>query len=99
MSERWDGHPELYKSFVTFIRDFKQNWDRLNELRGIHEIAEELKEMFGENAINETVKEQAEYMEKARKTNQLGVFGTGILVAATKEENVTPIRKNTFYGE
>lgn len=99
LSERWDGHPELYKSFVAFIRDFKQKWDRLNELGGIHEIAEELKEMFGENVINETVKEQAEYMEKARKTNQLGVLGTGILVAATKEENVIPIRKNTFYGE
>ncbi|MFD1777212.1 cyclic GMP-AMP synthase DncV-like nucleotidyltransferase [Fredinandcohnia salidurans] len=99
LSERWDGHPELYMEFVKFIRDFKEKWDGLNELRGIHEIAEELKAMFGENVINETLKEQAEYMEKSRKNNQLGVVGAGLLVAATKEENVIPLRKNTFYGE
>ena len=99
LSERWEDHPELYKSFVSFIRDFKQKWDRLNELRGIHEIAEELKVMFGENVINETLEEQAEYMEKARETNTLGVAGAGLLVATTKEVNVVAMRKNTFYGE
>jgi len=98
LSERWEGHPELYKKFVKFIKDFKANWDQLGELRGIQEVAEELKSMFGENIINETIKEQAEYMEKARETNQLGVFGSGLLVAAAKEEDVIPVRKNTFYG-
>ncbi len=99
LSERWEGHPELYKEFLKFIRDFKAKWDEISELRGIHEIAEELKLMFGENVINEIIKEQAEYTEKARKNNLLGVVGAGILVAATKEENVTALRKNTFYGE
>jgi len=99
LSERWEGHPELYKSFVTFIQRFKEKWDQLNEMRGIHEIAEELKALFGENVINDSIQEHAEYMEKARKSNQLGVFATGMLVAATKEENVIPMRENTFYGE
>ncbi|MBU8880106.1 nucleotidyltransferase [Bacillus sp. FJAT-29790] len=98
LSERWDGQSELYRSFVTFILHLKEKWDQLNELRGIHEIAEELKLMFGENVINETMKEQAEYIEKARTTNKLGVFGSGLLVAASKEESVIPMRKNTFYG-
>lgn len=98
LSERWDEHPELYKSFLSFINDFKANWGYLNQLSGIHETAKELKTMFGEDIINQTLKEQAEYMEKARKNNDLAVLGSGLLVVASKEKNTIPIKSNTFYG-
>ncbi|WP_243297750.1 nucleotidyltransferase domain-containing protein [Bacillus litorisediminis] len=99
LSERWDENPDLYQSFVDFILDFNKRWDELNKIQGIDQIAKELKIMFGENIINESLKEQAELMEKARKSSNLGVLGTsGLLVAATKEQAV-PVRKNTFYGE
>ncbi|MFC8563906.1 nucleotidyltransferase domain-containing protein [Peribacillus frigoritolerans] len=99
LSERWDGKPELYNSFVGFIRDFKQHWYELNKIQGIDEVAKELKVMFGENIINVSLKEQAELMEKARNKQALGVVGSsGLLVAAAKEPAIS-LRKNTFYGE
>lgn len=99
LSERWDGKPELYQAFIRFILDFKKHWDELNKLRGIAEIAKELKVMFGETIINESLKEQAELFGQARSTANLGVIGSsGLLVAAAKEE-VVPMRINTFYGE
>ncbi|RFU70617.1 nucleotidyltransferase [Peribacillus saganii] len=98
LSERWNDKPELYTSFVTFILDFKQKWDELNKLQGIAEVAKELKAMFGENVITESLKEQGDIMGKSRTANTLGIASSGILVAAAKDP-VIPVRKNTFYGE
>jgi hypothetical protein len=99
LSERWDGQPKLYSSFIKFIHDFKEHWDYFNELEGIHEITTELKKMFGENVIDESVRDQAEYIEKARKSKQLALMSSGVLVVASREVNAMPVRTNTFYGE
>ncbi|MGE8000271.1 SMODS domain-containing nucleotidyltransferase [Lysinibacillus sp. NPDC093190] len=98
LSERWDGKPELYRSFVTFIRDFKVNWEQLNELQGLNEIADKLKQMFGENVTSQAFKEQAAHIEKSRNNKGLAVIGSGLLVAATTEKAVA-IERNTFYGD
>lgn len=98
LSERWDGHPELYRAFVKFINDFKANWEQLNEIQGLNEIADKLKQMFGENITNQVLKEQAAHLEKSRSNKGLAVIGSGLLVAATTEKAVA-MEKNTFYGE
>ncbi|MEI4770914.1 nucleotidyltransferase [Psychrobacillus sp. FJAT-51614] len=98
LSERWDGKPELYHSFIKFIKDFKINWEQLNELQGLHVIADKLKQMFGENVTNQAFKEQAAHLEKSRNNKVLGVVGSGLLVAATTKKAVA-MERNTFYGE
>jgi len=98
LSERWEGKPELYRLFVKFIRDFKENWEQLNKLQGLNEIAEELKQMFGENVTNQAFREQAAYLEKSRNIKGLAVIGSGLLVAATTQ-NAVALERNTFYGE
>lgn len=98
LSERWEGKPELYQSFVNFIKDFKVSWKELNELQGLDEIADKLKQMFGENITNQVLREQAAHLEKARSKKGLAVVGSGILVAATTEKAVA-VERNTFYGE
>ncbi|SDN49940.1 hypothetical protein SAMN05518871_105285 [Psychrobacillus sp. OK028] len=98
LSERWDGKPELYQKFVKFIRDFKENWGELEELQGLSEIAEKLKQMFGENVTNQAFKEQAAHIGKSRNNKGLAVIGSGLLVAATTEKAVA-MERNTFYGE
>lgn len=98
LSERWEGKPELYNTFVKFIQDFKVNWGQLNELQGLHEVAEELKRIFGENVTNEAFKEQATYLEKSRNNKVLAVISSGLLVAATTEKAVA-MERNTFYGQ
>jgi hypothetical protein len=100
LSERWDSNPDLYEKFKIFVKEFKQQWNHVTTLQGIHNIAAALKEMFGENIINESIKDQVEFIEKARKSQKLSVMGsTGMLVAASKETTSIPVRKNTFYGE
>lgn len=98
LSERWDGHPELYRAFVKFISDFKVNWQQLNEIQGLNEIADKLKQMFGENITNQVLKEQAAHLEKSRSNKGLAVIGSGLLVAATTEKAVA-MERNTFYGK
>lgn len=98
LSERWEGKPELYHLFVKFIRDFKENWEQLNKLQGLNEIAEELKQMFGENVTNQAFREQAAYLEKSRNNKGLAVIGSGLLVAATTQ-NAVALERNTFYVE
>lgn len=100
LSERWIGQPELFQAFVRFASDFFREWDRLQSLQGIHNIAEALKAMFGESVITEAVKDQTAYVEKARRSNQLAITNkTGMLTAAASATPlITPVKKNTFYG-
>ena len=100
LSERWIGQPELYQSFVKFIWDFIKEWERLQNLQGIHNIAEALKAFFGENVITEAVKDQTAYLEKVRRSNQLAITDkTGMLTAATSAiPQITTVKRNTFYG-
>lgn len=98
LSERWDGHPELYRAFVKFINDFRTIWKQLNELQGLNEIADELKKIFGENVTNQVLKEQAAHLEKTRKNKGLAIVSSGLLVAATTEKAVA-MERNTFYGK
>nr|WP_231687675.1 hypothetical protein [Bacillus sp. CHD6a] len=98
LSERWEGQPDLYERFLDFIHDFKQHWNKLNKLEGIKDVTTELKLMFGETIIEESLKEQAELVEKNRTANTLFIASSGILVAASKE-NTVQVRTNTFYGQ
>lgn len=99
LSERWDGNPNLYRAFVKFINDFKVNWQELNELQGLNEIADKLKEMFGENVTNQVLKEQAAHLEKSRSNKGLAVISSGILITAATTEKAVAMERNTFYGE
>ncbi|WP_240190048.1 nucleotidyltransferase [Bacillus sp. P14.5] len=98
LSERWDNNPELYLEFEKFVMDFKLNWEQLNEIQGLNEIANKLKKMFGENITNQVLKEQAIHLEKSRSNKNLAVIGSGLLVAATTEKAVA-MERNTFYGK
>lgn len=103
LSERWDENPSLYKHFVEFIQNFREEWIKLNEMKseGIIEVTTLLKKMFGEEPINKSLIKQAELSEAYRNMDKLSITKTGVLsvapVAAAKE--YIGVRKNTFYGE
>ncbi|WP_256760890.1 nucleotidyltransferase [Cohnella sp. WQ 127256] len=99
LSERWIENKKLYQSFVTFIKDFNAHWSHLLNLHGIHKISEELKKMFGENIITESLKEQTDFYEQLRNQKRLSVVGsTGLLTVAATSKSI-PLRENTFYGD
>ncbi|OHX51613.1 hypothetical protein [Planococcus faecalis] len=54
LSERWNEKPELYDSFLIFIRDFREKWTEISDAKekGFIEVASLLKEMFGEEPIS-----------------------------------------------
>ena len=98
LSERWDENPNAYQAFVSGIVTFQQLWREVNQRRGIHQIAVALEVLFGENPTRSAVKEQAEFVEKLRSEQKLGVqTGSGILSSVTSVGSI-PLRRNTFHG-
>lgn len=101
LSERWDSVGTLYPAFVDFIDTFHSRWRKINELRGL-ELADRLKQMFGEAVTTEAIEEQVKAIEKARQAGMLrittGSSGVGVLTGA-KGSHALPVKDNTFYGE
>lgn len=99
LSERWDKNPQLYITFINWVKDFKIKWESLAETRGIQNIKLELEKMFGERVTKEVVEDYVKSYEPLRNSGSLAVSkGSGIIVPATTVSSV-PIKKNTFYGD
>lgn len=103
LSERWDEDPKLYKTFLAFIRDFQGKWQEINDSKeeGFVEVTTILKEMFGEQPINDGLNKQAKVNESFRQAGKLGVTTTGLVSFApnVSAEGFTSVKRNTFYGE
>ncbi|WP_298829955.1 nucleotidyltransferase [uncultured Planococcus sp.] len=103
LSERWDEKPELYDSFLLFIRDFRVKWTEINDAKekGFIEVAILLKEMFGEEPISKGLNKQAKVNEAFRKSGKLGITAAGLVGFAptAAAEEFTSVKRNTFYGE
>jgi len=103
LSERWNENPELYDSFLLFIRDFRGKWTEINDAKekGFVEVASLLKEMFGEEPISKGLNKQAKVNEAFRQTGKLGITAAGLVsfVPTVAAEELTTVKRNTFYGE
>lgn len=98
-SERWDGDPEAYLAFVSWVRDFKIKWEELRRQTGIPNVKAKLEQMFGERVAKEVVEEHVKSYDMARQSGGLGVDrATGLIVPATTA-SATVIPRNTFYGD
>lgn len=98
-SEKWDQNPDLYESFVEWVRAFHVIWRKVNGTKGIHNVSKILKEMFGETVTNIALKEQAEFMEKSRKADSLRLMAaTGTLTTMSSPVSI-PVKRNTFHGQ
>jgi len=97
LSERWEEDTRTYESFRVGIANFKQKWDELSRRRGHEDLTTGLEQLFGEG-VRSALREQAEFVEKARTARELGVArGTGML-SAMAGSHVIPVRSNTFFG-
>jgi hypothetical protein len=99
LSERWDKHPEAYEAFVNGVTIFRAWWRKLNEQRGIPQVATFLEQLFGEEVAKGVIAEQAKSIEAARAAGRLAVAGSSGGIVSVSTSNSTPIRHNTFYGE
>lgn len=96
LSERWKNDPELYEEFVEWVKQFDQIWMEINQSIGLQKISKLLGQMFGEEITEYAIKEQAEFVEAARKKRILRATPAGLIV--TKENAGKTILPNTFYG-
>lgn len=97
LSESWNDSAESYEAFVAGVVAFQNAWRDINQQRGIHLIARKLEGLFGEDLTMAAIKEQAEFVEKARSEQRLGIRkNSGVISIATTAS--VPIRRNTFHG-
>ncbi|MCO6360376.1 nucleotidyltransferase domain-containing protein [Roseivirga pacifica] len=99
-TDKWarDKEPELYEYFKKFISHLDDQWQKLKEESGVVQERHILTELFGESAFQAAQKSQADYIEKARKSNVLGMNKkTGTLTSSTIT-GAKSVVDNTFFG-
>jgi hypothetical protein len=99
LSERWDENPEAYNLFVSGIVTFWRQWEELNRQRGIHQVTVTLERLFGESLAKSVVAEQAQFIEKSRSAQKLGIQRNSGIFGSVTSSGTIPIRPNTFHGE
>lgn len=99
--EKWDKSPESYRDFVKAVTAFRERWNRLQSIRGLHDIEEELSELFGESPVRAAVRMMAEkHVISPRTSKSLHVRPeTGLLVPATASGRSVQVRPNNFHGD
>lgn len=103
--EKWRDQPKSLEAFDTAIREFRESWKNLLAMRGLPEITAELKRLFGENPVDQAVKEYAEReLNRPRKDGQLRMdpatrhvirVSPGVIGPVA---GMMPIQDTTFYG-
>lgn len=98
LSERWEEDPGAYEAFVVGLVELRQSWVELNRQQGIARVAAPLKRLFGEEGTNTAFREQAEFVERMRTHQQLGIRKANGVLGALLPVASVPVRRNTFYG-
>lgn len=99
LSERWDNDPKLYTTFKDWINKFIELLESLRKQPGLPEVAKQLKEMFGENVINDVVKDYTKRVSEERSAGNLATaFTTGLIVPRETPKS-TSVEPNTHHGD
>lgn len=98
-SERWDSEPQTYRSFISLMRTFRDEWAQVAMVSGLGKVKSTLERLFGEKLANEVFTDHLKAFQPEREAGRLAVEkGTGRVVASSVASSV-PIRSNTFYGD
>jgi hypothetical protein len=99
--EKWDNSPAAYRDFTTAVTAFRDRWVRLQSMRGLPQIEEELSDLFGESPVRAAIRAMADkHIIQPRTTKSLHVRPeTGLLVPATTTGRSVQVRSNNFHGD
>ena len=97
LSERWLDNPKLYAEFERWLFVFSAHWSRVQAAEGA-ELSKLLKEIFGVNAVDHALKQQANVVHAARKSGLLSVTPAGVLTVGHRPDKAVPVRDHRFYG-
>lgn len=100
--EKWDANPAAYDDFAKAVTGFRDRWQRLQQLRGLDNIQEELAELFGESPVRWAMGEMAkQQVVRPRESGNLRIHprSSGLLIPTTALSGGISIRSNTFHGD
>lgn len=97
-SERWEKNPASYVAFAEWIDDFDGRWQALLGATTLDAQKEHLEKLFGEDETGAAIRKAARMVNDARERGGLGVDSRGTLTLISSP-SVTPVRRNTFYGD
>lgn len=103
-SEKWDSDKDEYKEFCDFILNFEKQWTDIKCRGNLLEKIKILQNLFGENIISESYKEQAKYIAKLRENSKIKIStidGSLLIVdnSIDTKNNIKKVENHTFYGE
>lgn len=97
LADIWEEKPELYKHFVSFVKQLYNDWEELKKSHGIEQESELMKGMFGEESYINAIKAKADTVNSLRG-NGLSILSSGIMVGQTTKKSL-PVKPNNFYGD
>lgn len=90
-TDKWEDREAAYTSLKTMINRFARELTELELKTDLQGVSSALEELFGETVTRKALREQAEYVRKAKDSESLR-FSYG---GATSNR----VRQNTFYGD
>lgn len=98
-TDKWEAEPQYYSTFKAFSEHLYLEWQELKKKHGVISESMILKGLFGHELYMSAHESQANVIEKARHSNQLGINrNTGTLGVAGASISST-VKSNTFFGD
>ena len=99
--EKWDANPDAYRDFCNAVTAFQERWQRLQAIRGLPAIEEELSELFGESPVQIAIKRLADRnVIRPRADHSLKVqTQSGMLTSGMAVATSIKVPSNNFHGD
>ncbi|MCA9031662.1 MAG: nucleotidyltransferase [Planctomycetaceae bacterium] len=99
--EKWDDVDGAYEDFCDSVVEFRDRFERLQSLRGLDVIQQELTELFGESPVESAIRSFVDQQISIPRTNGTLKMQSrsGLLVPATVSAPAISVRQNTFHGD
>jgi hypothetical protein len=97
-TDKWENEPRYYQAFKAFCEHLYYQWQELKKEHGIITEARILKDLFGDDLYLRAQTSQADVIDKARNSNQLGINKKTETISSLIAPIIAPIKSNTFFG-
>lgn len=98
-TDKWENEPRYYQAFKAFCEHLYHQWQELKKENGIITEARILKDLFGDDLYLKAQTSQADVIDKARNSNQLGIGKKTATISSLIAPIIAPIKSNTFFGD
>lgn len=98
-TDKWENEPRYYQAFKAFCEHLYEQWQELKKENGVISEGRILKGLFGDDPYSKAQTSQADIIEKARNTNQLGINRKTGIMGSIGGAATSPVRSNTFFGD